>query len=268
MSELHSLFKSVKLPMMSEVAHELISTLSHEDTPIEKLRALLARDPALTAKVMRLANSAGFGMQRQIDSIEQAIALTGTAQIRILALTACMNVAFPDVKGLERIEFWRYCLTCAGYADWLAAELKLNRQHAWLCGMMVRLGELLIGQHAPAKLAEIEKQPQLPGERWKREQKLLSFTEAHVTAELARLWDFPDTIVRALDCVSEPQRTRPFNRMGAVVHLAGWLADMPFLDPIVIDVLPGDVLDPLGLKREWLRSHLPDSQTFFDVSAL
>jgi len=266
MSELHSFFESVKLPVMSEVAHALINALNHEDTSIQKLGALLARDPALTVKVMRLANSAGFGQSRQIDSIEQAIALIGTEQIRILALTACMNVAFPDVKGLERIEFWRYCMTCAGYADWLATKLKLNRQHAWLCGMMVRLGELLIGQHAPAKLAEIERQPQLPGERWRREQELLSFTEAHVTAELARRWDFPDTIVRALDCVSEPLRTNPVNQMGAVVHLAGWMADMPFLEPIVVDALPDDVLDALGLQREWLRNYLPDSHTFFDVS--
>ncbi len=179
-----------------------------------------------------------------------------------------MNVAFPVADGLNRAEFWKNSMTCAGYAQWLGSAVGLDSQEAWLAGMMVRLGELIIGQNIPASLSDIERLPRAPGERWERELQLLGFTEAQVTAELARRWRFPAPLVRGLDTAAAPLEAQPFCPLGGVVHLAGWLADMPMAQPEVIDALPGDVIDRLDLNRNWLRSHLPQPDSFFDVSSL
>lgn len=268
MSDLSAFFQSVKLPVMPEVAHALIRTLHEEDIVLGDVRNIVAKDPTLTAKVLRAANSAAMGLRREVSTLDAAIAMIGMAQVRTLALTACMNVAFPVAEGLNRTEFWKGSMACAGYAQWLAGTVGLDGQEAWLTGMMVRLGELIIVQSLPAKLPEIERPPQLPGERWKREQQLLGFTEAEVTAELARRWRFPAGIVRALDAAADPLAVQPFAALGAVVHLAGWLADMPFTEPEIVDALPQGVVDRLDLNRDWLRSHLPSPDSFFDVSSL
>jgi len=59
-SSLDSFFATVKLPTMSEVAHQLIKTLNNEEVSVTEVRDIIAKDPALTAKLLRLANSAQF----------------------------------------------------------------------------------------------------------------------------------------------------------------------------------------------------------------
>lgn len=165
MSSLDSFFENVKLPTMSEVAQALIKSLHDADTSIAELSELIARDPAISAKLLRLANSAQFGLPRGVGTIDDAIAMVGLNRVRTLALGACMSGAFPATPGLDKEAFWKTSMACAGYAQWLADRLQINGQVAWLTGMMLRLGELLIAQAEPKTLQEIEKLPCIPGVR-------------------------------------------------------------------------------------------------------
>lgn len=133
---------------------------------------------------------------------------------------------------------------------------------------MLRLGELLIGQVDPENLIKIEQLPHLPGGRWQREQHLIGFNEGQITAELARRWNFPTALVDALNAASDPMASRPFSRLGAIVHLASLLAESPSHDPEVLVTLPQDVVDKLQLNREWMQAKFPSRASFVDVSAL
>jgi len=268
MSDLSVFFQSVKLPVMPEVAHALIRTLHEEDIVLGDVRNIVAKDPTLTAKVLRAANSAAMGLRREVGTLDAAIAMIGMAQVRTLALTACMNVAFPVAPGLNRGEFWANSMACAGYAQWLAGGAGLDSQEAWLAGMMLRLGELLIVQTAPDTLAELEQEPHLPGKRWQIEQRLLGFTEAQVTAELARRWRFPTSLIDGLETATDPLAAQHFSPLGGVLHLAGWLADMAFSAPEIVDALPDAVLARLALNHDWLHANMPSPESFFDISSL
>lgn len=267
MHDLNAFFQSVRLPVMSEVAHSLIQTLEDENASAGKVSGIIARDPALSAKLLRLANSARFGLTRTISSLDDAITMSGMSQVRTLGLAACMSDSFPMVPGLDRTEFWNGCMASAGYAKWLAGSLGIDGQQAWLAGMMVRLGELLINQVDPVSLVEIELQPHLPGGRWQREQHLLGFSEGQITAELARRWNFPTEIAKALDASSNPMAHRPFCRLGAIVHLACLLADTPSDDPEVLETLPTDVVAALQLNMEWMQKKFPGHASFIDVGS-
>jgi HD-like signal output (HDOD) protein len=139
MSTLSKFFESAKLPVMSEVAQELIRTLNDDDASAGQVEKILSKDPALTANVLRLANSAQFGLSRQVQSLDHAIQLLGMARVRSLALSDSMSAAFPHVPGLDRMEFWNASMACAAYAHWLAALADEDTQQAWLGGMMLRL---------------------------------------------------------------------------------------------------------------------------------
>ncbi len=268
MVNLESFFATVKLPSMSEVATALIQTLNDDDdVHVNQVRDLIARDPALSAKLLRLANSAQFGLPRGVGTLDDAIAMVGISKVRTLALGACLNEAFPNLPGLDRREFWRSSMACAGYAHWLAHPLGIDGQLAWLTGMMLRLGELLIAQADPATLREIEKLPHLPGVRWQREQRLIGFTEGEITAELARRWNFPMQMVQALRRSADPITEQAFSRLGAVVHLAGLLAETEDANAESVESLPADVIAALMLDADWLRTHFPDTTTFLDVTA-
>lgn len=262
MSDLATFFENVKLPVISDVAHELIKTLDNEDASAKQVSAIIAKDPALTAKLMRLANSARFGMARGVNSLDDAIAMAGMAHIRTLALASCFAETFPDLPGLDTDEFWKSSMACAGYAKWLSAGLGTDGQNAWLAGMMLRLGELLIYQASPNTFAEIEQQPHLPGGRWERETRLLGFSEGQITAELGRRWNFPVVIVTALEASSDPMAAHPFNQLGGIIHLASLLADTPSDDTEILDTLPEDVVHALQLNREWMAAKFPSHQSF------
>ena len=266
MANLDSFFESIKLPSMSEVAHALIQTLNDDEASVPQIRELIAKDPALSAKLLRLANSAQFGLPRGVGTLDDAISMVGMSKVRTLALGACLSESFPSLPDLDRKEFWRSSMACAGYAQWLAVRLNIDGQMAWLTGMMLRMGELLIAQADPATLHEIEKLPHLPGVRWQREQRLVGFTEGQITAELARRWNFPMQIVQALQRSADPITEQAFSRLGAIVHLAGLLAEEPHRDAEAVDMLPTDVIAALMLDVDWLRTKFPDEATFLDVT--
>jgi HD-like signal output (HDOD) protein len=265
MSTLDSFFATVKLPSMSEVAVALIKTLNNEEASASEVRNIIAKDPALTAKLLRLANTAQFGVSRGVGSLDDAISLVGMSKVRTLSLASCLCDTFPTLPGLDARQFWRASMACAGYAQWLAGGVGADSQQAWLTGMMLRLGELLIGQADAKTLLEIEKLPLLPGVRWEREKRLVGFSEGQVTGELARRWNFPKEIVRALQLSSDPVTEHGFSRLGAIVHLAGLLADTPDANADAIETLPQDVVGALMLDPQWMQSRFPAADSFVNV---
>lgn len=268
MPTLTAFFESAKLPVMSEVAHSLIRTLNDPDATAAEVKAIISKDPALTANLLRMANSAQFGLSRQVLSLDHAITLLGMSRIRALALSTSIKTAFPQVPGLDRGTFWKFSMACAGYAQWLAGAANLDPQQAWLAGMMLRLGELLIGQQAPDKLAEIEASPNPTEARWEREQRLLGFDEGQVTAVLARHWNFPESIVNGLVSAGDPMATRPIDQLAGVVHLAALLADCADPSPDEVGELPLPVLAALKIDRQWMVDRFPSLEKLVDVTAL
>jgi HD-like signal output (HDOD) protein len=266
MSSIDAFFTTVKLPSISEVAQQLINTLNDEDAGVPQVSAIIAKDPALSAKLLRLANSAQFGLPRGVSSVQDAIQMVGMGKVRTLALGSCMSESFPAIPGLDAKEFWRSSMASAGYAQWLASAVGSDAQQAWLSGMMLRLGELLIGQVNPQALAEIEKLPHLPGGRWEREKRLIGFSEGQITAELARRWNFPVAIIKALDQSLDPLAQTVFSKLAGVVHLAGTLADIPDAKADSVDILPADVLVKLGLDTQWMKTKFPAADGFVNVS--
>ena len=265
MHSLDAFFATIKLPSMSEVAHELIQTLNQEDASVFAVSQLILRDPALSARLLRLANSAQFGLPRGVNSVDDAVQMVGLGKVRALALSASLSDAFAPLPGLQLQEFWHNSMACAGYAQWLAGALDMDTQQAWLTGMMLRLGELLIGQANPQALAEIERLPHPPGARWEREKRLIGFSEGQITAELARRWNFPMQISQALERAYDPLVEQAFSRLGAVVNLAGLLADMPGADALAVDALPHDVIEALGLEVRWMKATFPSADSFFSL---
>ncbi len=266
MPTLAAFFESARLPVMSEVARALVRTLNDNDATAGEVQKIIAQDPALTANLLRQANSASFGLSRQVESLERAIAVLGMSQVRALALATSFRSTFPAVEGFSRAEFWKSSMACAAYAQWLAKRAEMDGQQAWLIGMMLRLGELLIGQRSPDALAEIEAPPHRARVRWEREQSLLGFDEAQVTAVLARRWNFPQAIVDALQNASSPMTAKPFDGLGAAVHLAALLADNPHAPQAAVDELPQDVIFALALDRQWMVENFPAKESFLDVS--
>ena len=272
MSDINDLFKSVALPVMPEVGIALINTLDNPKTQLSTIHELISKDPTLTVKLLAMANSAAFGLSGKVANLTHALQLVGISRIRTLALSACLHNAFSIPEGIDSANFWRYSMDCAGYAQWLGKGLSdtldVDSQNAWLVGLMLRLGELIIAQAHPEHVLAIELAPCAPGERWTRERELTGFDEAEVTAELARRWNFPSDIVHGLVMASHPMTEKPISPLAGIAHLACLLADQPDADASAIETLPVPIMGALELKYGWMKTSFPSHASFIDIGGL
>lgn len=267
MPDIASFLRSVALPVMPEVAQALVRTLGDEQSDVDTVTAIIAKDPGLTTKLLRMANSAMFGLSRSVHTLENAVSVVGMAHIRARALAVCLANTMDFPPNLNRLEFWRHSMVCAGYCRWLAAHTGQDEAQAWLAGMMLRLGELVIAQSQPDAIARIEQPPCAPGERWRRERELTGFDEGQITAEIARRWDFPETLANALGGSAHPS-PHANSRLAAVVHLGSLLADHAGPPTEALDLLPFVLVQVLRLDVEALRTQVPEPESFSDISAL
>jgi HD-like signal output (HDOD) protein len=265
-ADLHSLTQQVVWPVMPEAGQALISTLDDDKADTFVICRIIKKDPTLTANLLRLANSAMFGLSGQVDTLERAVSVVGLSMVRARALSLCMTHTSPFPPGIDRMAFWLYSLRCAGYAQWLADLCEVDDQEAWLCGMMLRLGGLNVVQAHPELSRSLETHSLTSAERWQVQRRLVGFDEGEVTAELAQHWDLPQALVRGLRHCAQPLAPADFSRLAAVLHLAARLADSEVVTPRSVDQLPSLLLLTLALDSITLLATRPDASAMADVS--
>lgn len=250
---------SLVLPNMPGVAAQLIRSMNDDNLSLNALAELIGKDPSLSATVLRIANTARYSPLRSISSLREATATLGMTTLRNLALATSMAKAFPAVAGLDRRRFWCRGIATAHYAALVGRATLVDTEIAYLGGLMLQTGQLLMMQIDKTGVVEVEAQIQHPGDRFRLEEARWQCTHSDVTAELARRWKFPDALLGAFDTVSHPMDRQPFSALGGVLHIAALLADALVLEAPAIDALNESVpalITRLHLNTEWLEERL------------
>jgi HD-like signal output (HDOD) protein len=249
------------LPSMPEVAHRLLRSFDDDGMGMQALADLIAQDQGLSVKLLRMANSARYSPRHAIATIKDAAATIGLTALRDLALAACVAGAFPNAGSFDRLRFWRQCLATAGHARMLAQACDVDPDMAYLAGLVMRSGELLMLITEPEAVAQAESLAHLPDSLLDHERALLHCTHLEVTAELARRWHFPEELVAGLAAAGDPLAAKPFSRLGAVLRMASVMSDagdrsLPALTTL-LELQPALVHHlHLDLDLDWLAQHL------------
>ena len=144
----------------------------------------------------------------------------------------------------------------------------MDEQQAWLAGVMMHLGQIMIAQNAPHMVPTIDASPRLPGERWLRQRESIGFDEGQIMAEVAQRWDFPEEIVNGLRHAAAPLEAGSLRPLACVIHLAGVLADHTDSATAAVIALPVDVVNAIALNRDRLKVKVPESEALNDTSML
>ena len=139
----------VELPTIPAVVQRLIADLRNPDVDTRKIGEALSQDPILSAKVLRLANSAFFGGQRSMSSIDAAIALIGIQALNRLIVACGVSSSFKEIPGIDMRVFWRDALVAATAANKLAPRLSADAEVAYTCGLLHATGHLILCQTYP-----------------------------------------------------------------------------------------------------------------------
>jgi putative nucleotidyltransferase with HDIG domain len=138
------------LPTLSLVVAKVIQVVSNPLTSASDLSAIITVDQALTAKVLRLANSAFYGFPFRIKNITQAVSILGFDTIRNLALTVSVYKVFTGEAGVEfsHAEFWKHCVGVAICANLLAKKIKYKSpEGAFTAGLLHDIGKTFFDQY-------------------------------------------------------------------------------------------------------------------------
>ncbi|HEB58972.1 MAG TPA: HDOD domain-containing protein [Gammaproteobacteria bacterium] len=217
----------------------------------------IARDPGLTARLLRIVNSPIYRFPSAIDSIPMAITILGTRQLRDLVLATSVFQTFKDV-GQEEQEmevFWRHSITCAVAAKEIAHHLKLGHgERLFVAGLLHDIGKLVMLsalRHEYHQLVE-RLQETAASSHGSVEREIFGFDHSDIGGELLSHWNLPESLVEPVSCHHRPQRATRYRSDTYIVHLANQIANE--LSPVISrddnPVLVADTLPELTLDGE------------------
>lgn len=231
------------LPSAPTLYRQLVAEVRSDDPSLARIGALVRKDPAATAQVMRVVNSAYFGLRRRVADIGQAVTLLGINTIMGLVLSSHMfRQARLSPTQADVIEgLWRRSVANADLARAIMFSDASTRQlaeEAYLAGLLSECGKLVFAINWPVDFVEIERS----GGAIATEQGVFGADHALVGGYLLALWGLPDDIVEAVAYRFTPSQCEAGgSKVLAAVHAAQVLSrrsdledepafDMPFLD--------------------------------------
>lgn len=258
------------LPAMPAVALELLQTLSGGDPDVDALASRIARDQAITARVLRVANSPFYGLQMRVGSIHDAIVVLGFSAVRSLVLTSAVVTTLPAGKcaGFSADRFWRHVLGTAVAAQALARPLRRKPESLFIAGLLHDIGRLVMLSANPEGFARVI---QIAAERDCHlvdvEAEIFGCDHTAVGAAIAQHWNFPADIVEALAFHHNPAQTAP-GSLAAIIHYADGIAkalDLEGAENTQMARLQSAAIDALGLDWETLTAVLAETNGRFEA---
>lgn len=240
--------KLVSLPEVCIKVNRLIDAPNYSAVT---LGDLIVQDADLSARLLRIVNSAFYNLQAPVETISRAITVVGTNELRNLVMATSAAKVFTGIPGdlVDMPEFWRYSLATGVIGSELAARCRvLHAERLFVMGVLHDIGRLVIYLKLPDAARDIllvagGDDTLLPAV----EEEILGFTHMEAGEALLRLWNIPRSIVTVVGNHHKPMRTNDFRLETAIVHLASTLSlceltgvdlgeAMEQIDPVVWEI--------------------------------
>lgn len=184
------------LATLPEVTAQIMKTVEDPRSSASSLHKIISHDPALVARILKLVNSAFYGLPGQITSVDRAITLLGLNAVKNVAVAASLGQMFRGSKlceGFSVRELWTHCVAVAVTARELARATKSKlAEEAFLGGMIHDIGILVALQAWPEKTRAVCKEVQSNGGNFSEvERRILGVDHSLLGKTLAEQWKFP-----------------------------------------------------------------------------
>lgn len=221
----HLISNAQHMPNIPKVVQELIQSFGEDNINSHEITEKLNKDQAMTAKVLRMANSSKYGGHRQVGSVNDAVVLLGFNALRTMVLSSGLTSAFPTPEGFNIKEFWIKSFTVGTISKWIAKHVPgTDGETAYTCGMIHDIGGLLTHILVHEEALEIDRVVEKGADRVEMEDSHLGFNFTEAGAELAQRWKFPEEIVDGIRHQLQPQTTEDeYKNLAGIVYIAKYL---------------------------------------------
>jgi HD-like signal output (HDOD) protein len=219
----------VTLPTIPTILAALNDKIADPDSSASDIAEIISQDPPTATKVLRLANSAYYGLRNKVSTINHAVTMLGFNIIRNLVLTATIFDLSDksNIAGLFNVEqFWRHSLGVGVAAKIVAAEafpkaVNLSDEF-FICGLLHDLGKIILGEYAQERFEQalrLSSEKSIP--LYQAEEQTMECTHAEVGGVLAKRWNLSGGIITAIGNHHSPSKVDGDQaKYAAVTHLA------------------------------------------------
>jgi len=222
--------KMKSFPSMSGIAAKVLKLLDDPDAGAGQVEQLLKQDPSLTANLLKLTNSAYFGIPSKVGSVRHAIAMLGWKRLSKLVMAACVSaITDRQIPGYDLPPgvLWQHSVAVSVTAEGLMRELKIaESDEIFTAALLHDLGKLILGGFVEKDLEEIEKVAARGIPFQMAEQEVLGTDHAEIGALMLESWSFPPSLVAAVRWHHDPDSAPETSAMTDIVHVANVLCLM------------------------------------------
>ena len=211
-------------PGMPATAARLMPLLQSPHASVDQIEDILRYDPGLTANILKLTNSAYFGLPSQVSSVRQAVLLLGWKRLLQLVMTMCMSAIMKKpIPGYElpRGELWRHSVAVSVAADLLIASLNINDvDEVFTAALLHDIGKMVLGSYVLEDLAKIKEMVSKGISFEVAEYVVLGTNHAAIGARILQSWSLPQELVNAVRWHHDPDSCESRCMLSDVVHVA------------------------------------------------
>ena len=188
-----------ELPTLPQVAAKIMKLIDDPNSSAQDVHRVMSRDPALAGKMLKLVNSAFYGLPHKVSNLNQAIVLLGFNTIKSLALSVSVFGVFGKGKGntkFNREQFWRHSVGSACIYRVLAKKVRdVDPETAFVAGLMHDIGKLVLDQYAAPELAQVLQEAETKKCAFVEAERTLFGTDhSAIGGWLVERWGFPEAL--------------------------------------------------------------------------
>jgi len=211
-------------PSMPRAGFKLRALLNKVDVELTEIEEILRHDPGLATNVLRLANSAFFGLSQKVGSLKQAVMLLGVKRFAQIAVSASMSKTMDNaVEGydLSPGELWLHSIAVSNTAEALAKNRKIAKTDDVFTPALVHdMGKLVLDKFVKEDLQKIESITSKAVPLEVAEQMVLGTDHAEIGALILARWSFPMDIVNAVRWHHNPENIKDSKIQSDIVYLS------------------------------------------------
>lgn len=221
--------QSSELPSLPEIYKKVSELLEDDNSTSQQIGRAVQTDPSLSVRILKMINSAYFGLPNQVTSVSQSVTLLGHQQLKQILMGTVLAGVFGDlnIDNFPILDFWQHSIKTAIIARHLAMQNAqiIDHEAFFTAGLLHDIGRLVIAKVAPDSLAEINDLVKANGlDIVQLEADKLGVTHIEVGAALMNKWGLPNLLTQCVLDHHETDHVGPFAIHTSIVYLANQLS--------------------------------------------